>query len=97
MMTNNLTMALTCGLLAFSTGHGTAMTVTNLRCEYRSNPLGVDVAQPRLGWTLESSRRGETQTAYQVLVASSQALLDQNKGDLWDSGQVSSTALNQIP
>jgi alpha-L-rhamnosidase len=41
-----------------------------LRCEYCENPLGIDVAQPRLSWVSESAHRGEVQTAYQVLVAS---------------------------
>ena len=27
---------------------------THLRCEYRTNPLGLDVVQPRLSWVLES-------------------------------------------
>lgn len=67
----------------------------NLRCEYRDNPLGIDVEQPRLSWVIgESSRktaaRSQKQTAYQVLVASSEALLEKDKGDLWDSGKVAS-------
>jgi hypothetical protein len=74
-----------------------AMNVANLSCEYRTDPLGVDVAQPRLSWSLQSSQRGEWQTAYQVLVASSQTLLDQNIGDLWDSGMVTANQQNQIP
>jgi len=90
-------LLMTCVLLAFAPRHSTALTVTDPRCEYRNNPLGVDVAQPRLGWTLESSRRSEQQTAYQVLVASRQALLDQDHGDLWDSGKVVSSTQNQIP
>ena len=73
-----------------------SLFVTNLACEYRVNPLGVDLTQPRLGWTLQSSQRGDKQTAYQILVASSQALLDANAGDLWDSGQIISEAQNQI-
>ena len=39
-------------LLAFGVSQSSAITVTNLSCEDRANPLGVDVAQPRLGWTL---------------------------------------------
>jgi alpha-L-rhamnosidase len=31
-----------------------ATTVANLRCEYAVNPLGVDAANPRLFWTVES-------------------------------------------
>ena len=84
-------------LFIFGISESQAITVTNLSCEDRANPLGVDAAQPRLGWTLQSSQRGDTQTAYQILVASSQALLDANTGDLWDSGTVATNQLNQIP
>ena len=84
-------------LAAFTASANAALTVTNLSTEDRDNPLGVDVAQPRLGWTLESVQRGDKQTAYQILVASTQALLDANTGDLWDSGQIVSDAQNQIP
>jgi hypothetical protein len=84
-------------LASLTTVEGVAMTVMNLACEDRINPLGIDVAQPRLGWTLQSSQRGDTQTAYQILVASTQALLDSNTGDLWDSGTVATNRQNQIP
>jgi alpha-L-rhamnosidase len=59
-----------------------------LRCEYRVNPPGIDEAQPRLTWRVESPARGATQTAYQILVASNAGLLAKNSGDLWDSGKV---------
>jgi alpha-L-rhamnosidase len=64
------------------------MLLQNLRCEYRTDPLGIDAVQPRLSWTLAGSRRGERQTAYQVLVASSPEILAHGQGDLWDSGRV---------
>ena len=28
----------------------------NLRCEYRENPLGIDVAKPRLGWVISDPK-----------------------------------------
>src|SRR6266576_6219094 len=59
-----------------------------LRCEYRVNPLGIDEAQPRLTWRVESSDRGQKQTACEILVASRAALLKQNAGDLWDSARI---------
>ena len=65
-----------------------ALDAVSLRCEYRTDPLGLDVVQPRLSWLLESGERGELQTAYQVLVASSAKLLKKDTGDLWDSGVV---------
>lgn len=40
------------------------------RCEYRVDPLGIDVTQPRLYWEMQDPRRGAKQTAYQVLVDS---------------------------
>jgi alpha-L-rhamnosidase len=64
--------------------------VQNPRCEYAIDPLGIDVARPRLYWQLASSERNQRQAAYQVLVASSEKLLGENKGDMWDSGKVDS-------
>jgi len=65
-----------------------ALKVQGLKCEYRVNPLGLDTPQPRLSWRLESPERGQTQTAYQVLAASTRALLSKDEADLWDSGKV---------
>jgi len=64
--------------------------VTDLRCEYLVDPLGIDVVQPRLSWKLQSPWRGQRQTAYQILVASEERLLQQDKADLWDSGKIAS-------
>lgn len=66
------------------------LRVGQLRCEYLENPLGIDVTQPRLNWILDSGERGQKQTAYQILVASSADELKNDKGDLWDSGKISS-------
>ena len=72
------------------------VTTDQLRCEYLTNPLGLDTLQPRLSWVMLADARGEKQTAYQILVASSPAALDANQGDLWDSGQVTSDENAQI-
>jgi hypothetical protein len=75
---------------------GGGMHPTALRCEYRVNPLGTDVAQPRLSWIVESGRRAEKQTAYQIVVAGSEAQVKAGRGDLWDSGKVASDRSAQI-
>jgi alpha-L-rhamnosidase len=70
-----------------------SVAVADLRCEYLENPLGIDVSQPRLSWKLlpaEPKARGQRQTAYHILVASSQRLLAEDRADLWDSGVVAS-------
>ena len=74
-----------------------AGTVENLRCEYMNDPLGIDSAEPRLGWEIEAQgERGIKQAAYHILVASSEGLLKNNTGDLWDSGKVASDRSIQI-
>ena len=64
-----------------------ALIVSNLTCEYRTNPLGIDVLQPRLSWQLESNQRGARQTAYRILAAASEISLSEGSV-LWDSGKV---------
>ncbi|MBC8079872.1 MAG: family 78 glycoside hydrolase catalytic domain [Gorillibacterium sp.] len=72
------------------------MYITNLRCEYHDNPLGIDSVQPRLSWLIHSKQRGEQQTAYRIWVASSRELLNDQQGDLWDSGKVLSNQTIQV-
>jgi len=76
------------------------VAVADLKCEYLADPLGIDVARPRLSWRLEArdpSERGQRQTAYQVLASSTTELSDQASGDLWDSGEVRSGQSLLVP
>ena len=66
------------------------MRPTRLRCEYLTNPLGLGEPSPRLGWILESRRRNQAQSAYQILVAESEEELNADRGTLWDSGKIAS-------
>jgi alpha-L-rhamnosidase len=77
-----------------------AFTPGSLRTNGLADPLGVDTPASRLGWMLENgdpAARGNKQTAYQIIVASSPALLGQDKGDLWDSGKVVSDQSINVP
>jgi len=64
------------------------VSAQHLRCEYLSNPLGIDVQKPRLGWELGPAENVLAQSAYRILVASTAAILEKDRGDLWDSGRV---------
>ncbi len=66
------------------------ISIGHLRCEHLENPQGIDAAAPRLSWQLASGERGAQQGAYQILVASSEAKLKYDEGDLWDSHKVAS-------
>lgn len=85
------------GISGCQAGQGTEQSGTNkqvqavgLLCEYMPNPLGLDTLSPRLSWRMESARRGQNQTAYQIIAASSPENLKNNEGDLWDTGKVDS-------
>lgn len=75
-----------------------AVTLDNLRCEYRVNPLGIGEREPRLSWVMRDApgSRGAVQTAYQILVASTPERLAKDEADLWDSGRVRSEKSIQI-
>lgn len=65
-------------------------SLTHLSTEYRTNPLGIDVPNPRFAWKLQTERQGARQTAYQIHAASSLDELNREHADLWDSGRVDS-------
>ncbi len=90
-----LVLALFSGRLAPSAPP--ALSIDRLLVDGAASPLGVDASPPRLSWQLESGERGQRQTAYRVLAASTRPLLDQDKGDLWDSGEVKSDETLGIP
>jgi len=68
----------------------------HLRTEYKINPEGIDVAQPRLSWLMQAEDQAVTQAAYRIMAASSPELLSREAADLWDSGKVYSDESNQI-
>ncbi|MDZ4659566.1 MAG: glycoside hydrolase family 78 protein [Bythopirellula sp.] len=74
-----------------------AWQVAEPRCEYSIDPLGIDTAQPRLYWQLVGTKRGQRQSAYQVLVASAANLLDEDQADLWDSDKQISSQATHVP
>ena len=60
-------------------GYAATITVSHLRCENLIDPLGIDVANPRLSWILDSDQPNEKQTAYEIVVDGQ-----------WDSGRIDS-------
>ncbi len=56
--------------------------VSNLLCENFSNPVGLDVIQPRLSWQIISDKKNVMQTAYEIKVSA--------KSVVWNSGKINS-------
>ena len=64
--------------------------VTQLVCEYKTDPIGIDIARPRLSWQISSAENGVMQSAYEVRAAASSEKL--NSGNLvWSSGKINSS------
>lgn len=64
--------------------------IEHLQVDYRVNPLGIDSHHPRFSWRMASPKRGQYQTAYQIIVATDPALLTAEAADTWNSGRIPS-------
>lgn len=73
------------------------LSVSNLKADYASDPLGIDDTHPALSWRLGAGQNGESQTAYRILVASTPDRLAPGRADVWDSGKVTSNASVGVP
>lgn len=74
--------------------------VTNLKLEHMENPTTVDVQKPRFSWINEVKKenlRGQSQQAYQIVVASSLQKLKKGNYDVWDSGKRMSAESSLVP
>ncbi len=67
------------------------LKATDLRTEYQSAPLGMDVLSPRLSWKIISDGRNVVQSAYEVRAAKSEQDVKAGKALLWNSGKMMSS------
>ena len=81
------TLVILSSLLSMTSAYA-ALQVSNLRCEYKSNPVGIDVAKPRLSWILLSDQRGVLQSAYELRAASTRKDVQSGKNLLWEIGKM---------
>ena len=87
-----------------------SIRISELRVENTINPIGLDVYSPRLSWKImtnddENGKKEEVvvynnfnliQESYHIIVSSSIELLQNQIGNVWDSGVVFSSQMNQI-
>ena len=58
--------------------------ITNLLCDFRKDPRGIDYKNPYLSWNFSSAVRGQKQTGYRLVVSSSLENLNSGIYDVWD-------------
>ncbi|HWA35665.1 MAG TPA: alpha-L-rhamnosidase N-terminal domain-containing protein, partial [Cyclobacteriaceae bacterium] len=78
-----------------SVGAFSQITIQSVSCENLTNPIGLDITQPRFSWVLASPGRNVSQSAYEIHVSKDPSSL--GKGDVWNSGRIQSDQSVFIP
>lgn len=73
-----------------------APRVSQLKCEYKTNPIGIDAASPRLSWVIESKAEGVVQIAYEIRAAATLKECKSGKKLLWRTDRVASDQSIQV-
>jgi len=67
------------------------ITVTSLKTDYKTNPLGIDNPVPRFSWILQSDQNSTMQESYEIRVALNEKDLQKGKKLLWKTDKVASS------
>ena len=100
MLSLTLVLAMVVGLFAMTASAETNLAPTaptGLLMELSDTPLGIESATPGLSWVVNDPDSNEVQTAYQILVATSEEKLTEELADMWDSGKVDSNQSSHVP
>jgi alpha-L-rhamnosidase len=65
-----------------------ATKIDGLKCEYLTNPLGIDAVHPRLTWMMDDTRHGAMQSAYQVSIGTDSVPLTKDIANTWKTSKV---------
>lgn len=85
-----------CDALILAKSDAYSKPPADLSVEFIRQPEAVMIldTRPEFSWTVPAE--AVAQSAYQILVASSPEHIDQNKADVWNSGQVRSSTSSEI-
>lgn len=73
-----------------------SISIVNMRCDYRENPIAVDNEQPVFSWRLHSNSDSIYQKAYEIIVSDCIDEVQKNMGDKWNSKIINSSNSNLI-
>ncbi len=90
LLINFLFIASTCIAGNLQIEDNSSLKVVDLKCEYATNPINIDIQSPQFSWRIESDNRGTLQLAYQIIIKDHP--LDSGTGTIiWDSGKIYSS------
>ncbi|QNL52356.1 glycoside hydrolase family 78 protein [Olivibacter sp. SDN3] len=72
------------------------LSVTDLKINYKVNPIGLDDTNPRFAWKLQSSLKEVMQTGYEIRVGTDSKKMS-DKALSWHSGKIESDQSIHIP
>ena len=81
-------------LITFNTYAQSSLSLTNLRTEYKTNPIGIDIQIPRVSWEILSDKNNTSQTKYEILFAESKVKLEEEKNLLWNVKENSNQSIH---
>ena len=89
----NITLLTTILLMSFFYAYSkNQLTFYDLKTEYKTTPLGIDVPHPGFSWKIEATERNTLQDHYQIQAAASIQDLKRGKNLLWDSQKTPSSS-----
>lgn len=94
--TKLLFLAIFCLPVLFSCSRNTTPTVNTdvnferLTCNAQQNPIAVETLNPLFSWVISAKGFNKSQSAYEVLVATTESKLNESEADMWNSGTVKS-------
>ena len=65
----------------------TQTVIEDLKCEYKTAPLGISTASPRFSWKAKSAENNYRQKAYRIVIADTAENIDSSIY-FYDSGMV---------
>lgn len=96
MINLKLKLAASVIFLTFNLFAQNPVSVSNILCESKINPVGIEAEHPRLSWVINSDEKDTRQSAYHILVSDSPQKLKNNIGNIWDSKVVKSDRSIQV-
>ncbi|MEJ1238643.1 glycoside hydrolase family 78 protein [Chryseolinea sp. T2] len=73
------------------------LQVTDLTCEHKSNPIGIDTKVPRFSWKLVSALRGVKQQSYELRVGEDPVAIVKGEKIIWQTNLVNSDQSVLVP
>lgn len=73
------------------------LRVTEVYVENKESPVGIATIHPQFSWKMATERRGGSQGAYEIRVATSEFDVKKSKDLVWSSGKVSSAQSVYVP